>query len=61
MVVLEHVGSRLSVKQGAFLGRIVAVSRNRSQLEEDIRQVILMLQQTIAVPGQTFSTEDKPT
>lgn len=59
MIVLDHVGSRLAVKPGTFLGRIVAVSRNREQLKEDIRQGIQMLQESISDLPQSQPQQDE--
>ncbi|SDB02536.1 ATP-grasp domain-containing protein [Desulfonatronum thiosulfatophilum] len=47
VIVVEHVGSKLSVQPGTFLGRVVAVGHSRAQLEEDIRQGIQRLKESI--------------
>lgn len=47
MIIVEHVGSSLAIQPGTFLGRVVAVSNRRDRLEEDIRQGILLLSESI--------------
>jgi hypothetical protein len=46
-IVVEHVGGKHTVLPGTFLGRVVAVGHNRAQLEEDIRQGIQRLKESI--------------
>ena len=53
VIVVEHVGGRLAVQPGTFLGRVVAVGHSRAQLEEDIRQGIRQLKESIFESIQT--------
>ncbi len=47
MIIMEHVGHGCSVKPGTFLGRVVAVSRNREILDQEIRYGRRMLEESI--------------
>ena len=47
MIILEHVGHGCSVKPGTFLGRVVAVSRNREILDREIRHGRKLLEESI--------------
>lgn len=58
MIIVEHVGSRLAIQAGTFLGRVVAVSRKREQLEADIRQGILLLSESIYDTEQPSNLRD---
>ncbi|WP_457574648.1 ATP-grasp domain-containing protein [Desulfolithobacter sp.] len=46
-VILEHIGSGLTVLPGTFLARIVSVARNRRDVEEGLRQGKEIIQLTI--------------
>ena len=58
VIVMEHVGGRLAVQPGTFLGRVVAVARSRAQLEEDIRQGIRQLKESIRNSIQTSNPKE---
>lgn len=47
MIILEHVGHGCSVKPGTFLGRVVAVSRNREILDREIKYGRQLLEESI--------------
>jgi len=47
MIIMEHVGHGCSVKPGTFLGRVVAVSRNREILDQEIRLGRRLLEESI--------------
>ncbi len=47
MIIMEHVGHGCSVKPGTFLGRVVAVSRNREILDREIKYGRQLLQESI--------------
>jgi hypothetical protein len=47
VIVVEHVGSKQAVMPGTFLGRVVAVARDRCHLDEDIRLGIEQLNDSI--------------
>jgi predicted ATP-grasp superfamily ATP-dependent carboligase len=47
MIIMEHVGHGCSIKPGTFLGRVVAVSRNREILDREIRYGRQMLEESI--------------
>ncbi|MCA1744033.1 MAG: hypothetical protein ABR542_07080, partial [Desulfonatronovibrio sp.] len=47
MIILEHVGHGCSVKPGTFLGRVVAVSRNREILDQEIKYGRQLLEESI--------------
>ncbi|TVQ97604.1 MAG: ATP-grasp domain-containing protein [Desulfovibrionales bacterium] len=47
VIVVEHVGGRLAVQPGTFLGRVVAVGQTRAQLENDIREGVQRLKESI--------------
>ena len=47
MIIMEHVGHGCSVKPGTFLGRVVAVSRNREILDREIRYGRQLLEESI--------------
>ncbi|BCO09059.1 hypothetical protein GF1_14350 [Desulfolithobacter dissulfuricans] len=46
-VILEHIGSGLTVLPGTFLARIVSVARNRRDVEEGLRQGKEIIELTI--------------
>jgi len=56
VIVVEHVGGRLDVRPGTFLGRVVAVAHSREQLEEDIRQGIEQLKESVFDKLQATTT-----
>lgn len=58
LIVMEHVGGRLAVQPGTFLGRVVAVARSRAQLEEDIRLGIRQLKESIRNSIQTSNPKE---
>ncbi len=58
VIVMEHVGGRLAVQAGTFLGRVVAVARSRAQLEEDICQGIRQLKESIRNSIQTSNPKE---
>jgi hypothetical protein len=47
VIVVEHVGGKLDVQPGTFLGRVVAVAHSRAHLEEDIRRGVQQLKESI--------------
>lgn len=47
MIIMEHVGHGCSVKPGTFLGRVVAVSRSREILDQEIRLGRRLLEESI--------------
>lgn len=47
MIILEHVGHGWPVKPGTFLGRVVAVARNREILDQEIMSGRRMLEESI--------------
>ncbi|MFP4325755.1 MAG: ATP-grasp domain-containing protein [Desulfonatronovibrio sp.] len=47
MIIMEHVGHGCSVKPGTFLGRVVAVSRNREILDREIKYGRQLLEESI--------------
>jgi hypothetical protein len=47
VIVVEHVGGKQAVMPGTFLGRVVAVARDRRLLDEDIRLGIEQLTDSI--------------
>jgi len=47
VIVVEHVGGKQAVMPGTFLGRVVAVARDRCHLDEDIRLGIEQLNESI--------------
>ncbi|RQD57684.1 MAG: ATP-grasp domain-containing protein [Desulfonatronovibrio sp. MSAO_Bac4] len=47
MIILEHVGHGCSVKPGTFLGRVVAVSRSREILDQEIKYGRQLLEESI--------------
>lgn len=59
VIVVEHVGGKLAVQPGTFLGRVVAVAHSRAQLEEDIRQGIRQLKESICDTLQTLNSKDE--
>jgi hypothetical protein len=59
VIVVEHVGGKQAVMPGTFLGRVVAVARDRCLLDEDIRLGIEQLNGSIRKHSQTQeSSED---
>jgi len=50
MIIVEHPGHKRSVMPGTFLGRVVAVARNREDLDRDIRLGKFMLEESITIP-----------
>jgi len=46
-VVLEHIGTNITVMPGTFLARIISVATNREDMEEGLRQGIGFIKQTI--------------
>jgi predicted ATP-grasp superfamily ATP-dependent carboligase len=60
VIVVEHVGGKQAVMPGTFLGRVVAVARDRRLLDEDIRQGIEQLNDSIRKHAkQADAKEDK--
>lgn len=60
VIVVEHVGGKQAVMPGTFLGRVVAVARDRRLLDQDIRIGIEQLNESIGKHTQTqVSTEDE--
>jgi len=49
MIIVEHPGHKRSVMPGTFLGRVVAVARNREDLDRDIRLGKFMLEESITI------------
>ncbi len=47
MIIMEHVGHGCSIKPGTFLGRVVAVSRNREILDREIKIGRQLLEESI--------------
>ncbi len=47
MIIMEHVGHGCSIKPGTFLGRVVAVSRNREILDREIKYGRQLLEESI--------------
>lgn len=52
MIIMEHVGHGCSIKPGSFLGRVVAVSRNREILDREIRLGRQLLEESITSTEQ---------
>jgi hypothetical protein len=61
VIVVEHVGGKQAVMPGTFLGRVVAVARDRCLLEEDIRQGIEQLNGSIRKHAQTQTVSEDNT
>ncbi len=47
MIIMEHVGHGCSVRPGTFLGRVVAVSRDREILDREIKYGRQLLEESI--------------
>ncbi len=62
VIVVEHVGGMHDVQPGTFLGRVVAVAHSREQLDEDIREGIRQLRESIheKLHTPTIPEENKP-
>ncbi len=51
-VILEHIGSNLTIMPGTFLARIVSVARNYEDVQEGIRQGKEFIENTIDWEGE---------
>lgn len=58
VIVVEHVGGKQAVMPGTFLGRVVAVARDRCMLEDDIRLGIEQLNDSIRKHSQTQESQE---
>lgn len=59
VIVVEHVGGKQAVMPGTFLGRVVAVARDRCLLDQDIRAGIEQLTDSIRKHTQANTEDEK--